>query len=275
MNTLSLYMEQMLNTSSISTQEQLNLFMQMKRMDKGSKQYLTARDKIVESNYRLVVHIAQQYQYYGLSFLDVIQEGNMGLIKAVENFDVSKNNLFSSYAYQVIKSFIMRALSNQTKMIRIPEYKLKELKQYIQLLSIDDDQAKKEKMKELGFEPDDIKELEMLRNTSVMPLDKKIFSKKGEEQSLMDVIASEQSDPEKIYNENLHKLWVEELLDKLTFEEKFILSQRYGFIGGRKTSYQNIGKSLNISKEWARKMELKALEKLKSLIEDMHGEQGE
>ena len=275
MNTLSLYMEQMLNTPRVSSHEQVNLFMRMKHLDKGSKQYLSIRDKIVESNYRLVVHIAKEYQHYGLSLQDVIQEGNMGLLKAVENFDVSKNYLFSSYAFQVIKSFIMRALTNQTKMIRIPEYKLRKLKHYTHLLSIDDNQTKEKKMKEFGIEPDDINELEMLRNINVLSLDKKIISKKGEEQSMMDVIPSEQSDPEEIYNENLHEIWAQELLDKLSFEEKFILSHRYGFVDGGKSSYQSIAKSLNISKQWARKMELKALHKLKKLIKDTQGEHSE
>jgi RNA polymerase sigma factor (sigma-70 family) len=261
MDTLSIYLNEIVKKPRLSYDEERNLFFQIDKMkqDQTKKTEVeTARNRIIEGNYRLVVHIAKTYKNYGLSFMDVIQEGNLGLIKAVENFDIKQNNQFSSYAYPVITSYILRALNKQVRMIYIPEYKLTQLKKFKR-------SQMNESMNCCDFTDDEIRELTYLSLQDVISMDKKIKTSDTEGGKLSDLLTSHDKTPDEIYVEGVQQVYVDKLLSYLTSSEKEVIKNRYGFIDGISKSYQSISHRLNLSKEGVRKIEHRALNKLKDI----------
>lgn len=227
-----------------------------------------ARDRMVEANLRLVAKTARHYMGSGVPLEDLIQEGTIGLINAVEKFDYHKGFKFSTYARYWIKQAILRALNNQGRLIRLPVYIIEELQ--------DLDRTKNVLAQE-GQDPDDLgvlsqrvgkstQKVKELLQASEPPvsLDALIGGEDGD-QSLMGLISDpDAADPEEMVLERETRRALFHLLDVLTASEQQVIIARYGLDNEGERTLQQIGNALNISREGVRQMEKRALRKLRN-----------
>lgn len=260
-DTMRAYCEQIKSTKLLTREEEQDL---SKRIKKGDSD---ARSQLIEANLRLVVKIAKNYKGSGLSFLDVIQEGNIGLMKAVEKYDHAKGVKFSTYASWWIKQSIVRALSNKRRTIRVPHRKEEKLRKINQVAG----RLSQELMREPGVaeiaQEAGMKEKEVniiLNATSPMvSLD---FTQDDESCSIQDMVADNTYDPGL---ELMKKTLTEEtmkFIDKLLEREKQVILYRYSFHGGKKYTLKSIGDELGLSAETVRQIEIRALKKLRRKV---------
>jgi RNA polymerase primary sigma factor len=223
-----------------------------------------ARKSLINSNLRLVVKIARGYLTHDMELLDLIQEGNLGLIKAAEKFDFRKNVRFSTYASFWIKQSIARALSNKSRMIRLPHRKEEKLRKITKAT---------QRFSKLNGRTPDAEELSCetkldeheIRN--IMNLPEKVLSIEssdgGESYALKNVIQDSKYDPDYIVMRKYLREKTAEMLEILTEKERQVLLNRYAFINGRKYTLKDIGEKLSISPETVRQVEIKALKKIR------------
>ena len=255
-----MYLKEIGRVPLLSPDEEVDL---AKRMSDGDQE---AKNRMTESNLRLVVSIAKRYVGRGMQFLDLIQEGNLGLIKAVDKFDYTKGYKFSTYATWWIRQAITRAIADQARTIRIPVHMVETINKVIRV--------SRQLLQELGHDPT----AEEIAEEMNMPVDKvrdilriaqepvSLETPIGEEEDshLGDFIPDEEaSEPAEAASFALLREQLDEVLDTLTPREKKVLELRFGMTDGRTRTLEEVGKEFNVTRERIRQIEAKALRKLR------------
>jgi RNA polymerase primary sigma factor len=261
---LQLFLKEIGKGRLLSAQDEVEL---AKRIWRGD---LDAKQKMVESNLRLVVSIAKNYRNQGLPFLDLIQEGTIGLVRAAEKFDYRKGFKFSTYATWWIRQAIARALADKARTIRIPVHVVEKLNKIRQ--------AERKLVTELGREPTpeeiaevtgiDPEEVDWVKRSALAPISLEKPVGDEEQSEFGQFIADEQAEsPYERAVEILTKEALRDALENLSYRERRVLELRYGLGGERPRTLEEVGRAFNVTRERIRQIESQSLRKLQNLHE--------
>ena len=262
-DSVRLYLREIGKIPLLSSEEEMDL---ARRIVEGDKK---AKDKMAEANMRLVVSIAKRYSGRGLDFLDLIQEGNTGLLRAVEKFDPDKGFKFSTYATWWIRQAITRAIADQARTIRIPVHMVETINKLLRTQrrmtqELNREPTIEELSKELDMEPEKIEYVIKIKQ-DISSLDAGV-GRDGEDDDsvLQDFIVDEDTvSPEDSASNQLLKEQVQEILSSLSDREQKIVRMRFGLDNGKNHTLEEVGQEFAVTRERIRQIEAKALAKLR------------
>jgi RNA polymerase primary sigma factor len=261
---LQLFLKDIGKVRLLAAQEEVDL---AKRIERGD---FEAKQKMVESNLRLVVSIAKNYRNQGLPFLDLIQEGTIGLVRAAEKFDYRKGFKFSTYATWWIRQAIARALADKARTIRMPVHIVEKLNKIGRaerklVTGLGREPTAEEIAEVTGIEPD---EIEAVKRSAQAPISLEKPIGDEEQSEFGQLIADEQAEsPYERAVQILTKEALREALENLSYRERRVLELRYGLGGEHPSTLEEVGRAFNVTRERIRQIETQSLKKLQSLHE--------
>ncbi len=260
-----LYLSEIGFSPLLSAQEEVHFAQLVQRGDEK------ARDRMIESNLRLVVKIAKRYANRGLAFLDLIEEGNLGLIRAVEKYDPDKGFRFSTYATWWIRQTIERAIMNQTRTVRLPVHVVKEINMYLRatrdLAATRNHEPSSEEIAKLLDKPiSEVKRMLGL-NERVASVDTQ-YGRGTDDWSLLDTIADENNpDPSDVVEEEDVYANLEYWLAQLNEKQREVVERRFGLHGYHSSTLEEVGAEIGVTRERVRQIQMDALRCLRKILE--------
>jgi RNA polymerase primary sigma factor len=262
LDSLRLYLRAIGRVTLLSAEEEVALAKRIERGDMRAKQHM------VEANLRLVVSIAKGYVGRGLTLLDLIQEGSLGLIRAVEKFDYRRGYKFSTYATWWIRQAVTRSLADKGRTIRIPVHMVERLNKLLH--------AERRLIQQLGREPSPtelageldctVREVREVMRITQQPISLEKPVGEEEDSALADFVEDVSSaSPFEIASESLRRENINRVLASLPRREREVIEMRYGIVGGRSRTLEEVGRAFNITRERVRQIENRTLKKLQSL----------
>lgn len=266
LDSVKLYMQELRTIPQVTEQEMVELFPKISKGDSKAKK------RMIEGNLRLVISIAKRYSCYGLDFLDLIEEGNVGLIKAIDKYDPKMGYNFSTYAFWWIRQYIQRAILSQTKTIHIPLYAYEAIKKLINV---------SERMREeLARQPTTAELAKKLhfsiKKTRKFMQEIRVFERVGSLDSplgdkfdifLKDLIRDEdKGSPDHVVDLIKSHEELAQILKKLTPQELKVIKLRYGMVDGKGYNLREVGEKMHLSRERIRQIEKRAIERLKKIV---------
>ena len=255
-----MYLKEIGTVPLLTVEEEVDLATRMAEGDEAAKK------KMAEANLRLVVSIAKRYVGRGMLFLDLIQEGNLGLLKAVEKFDYTKGYKFSTYATWWIRQAITRAIADQARTIRIPVHMVETINKVMRvsrqlLQELGHDPSPEEIAEEMNIPVDKVRDILKIAQE---PISLETPIGEEEDSHLGDFIPDEDaSEPAEAASYTLLKEQLQEVLSTLTPREEKVLKLRFGLEDGRTRTLEEVGREFNVTRERIRQIEAKALRKLR------------
>lgn len=265
-DSIKLYLKEIGRIPLLRAEEEINL---ARRIVKGGRDGEEAKRKLVQANLRLVVSIAKKYLNRGLPFLDLIQEGNLGLIRAAEKFDHEKGYKFSTYATWWIRQGITRSLADKSRTIRVPVHMVETINRYKKITrQLSQELTRKPTDQELAWAMGvTMKKLKEIMNANKTPVSLETPLGKEEDSTLSDFIADDvKAQPDTSSTERMLKEHIQELLVDLLPREAEVLKLRYGLEDGQTRTLEQVGKIFNITRERVRQIEFKAMKKLREPV---------
>lgn len=258
-----MYLKEIGTVPLLTADEELEL---AKRKADGDEQ---AKDRLIEANLRLVVSIAKRYTGRGMSFLDLVQEGNLGLIKGVEKFDYAKGYKLSTYATWWIRQSVTRALADQARTIRVPVHMVETINKVLRTTrrltqELNREPTNEEIANAMGMDTEKI-EYVMRIKQDIASLDASVGRDGDDEESVLGdfVEDSERDSPEDATANQILKEQIAEILTTLSEREQKIIRLRFGIGGGRSHTLEEVGNEFSVTRERIRQIEAKALSKLR------------
>lgn len=266
MEALRVYLKEIRTIPLLKPEEEISL---SKRIKKGDEQ---ARKAMIRANLRLVINIAKRYIHLGIPLLDLIEEGNLGLMKAVDKFNPKRGFRFSTYGAWWIRQGIIRAIAQQGKMVRLPVYvnemlskwkKTKEeLTQKLHRVPTDQEVAKK-----MRLSRDKIEEINLWLSTKTSSLEAPVGDE--DESSVADLVEDKNAvAPDAQVEEMFDKERVDNLLEKMSERERQVLDMRFGLATGVPSTLADVSKKIGVSRERVRQIEEEGLKKLKKFVQE-------